>query len=230
VNGSDIDIDRNPFFRLSPNQPSKAYFRWQHWYAPFVYCLVVVHTVFVQDFRYLHQRQIANLKAIRHPWTAHVALYLSKIAFTFIVLILPWSMTSLTLFQVIAGYLIVGSVVSLLFVFLLIGTHFSDTTQFPVPNAEGAIGHSWAVHALITAQDWAPASRLANFLTGGANCHAAHHLAPRLSHRHFRHLAPLIRSEAERHGVPYRHTSFPGLVASHFRFLRQMALVPELDS
>jgi linoleoyl-CoA desaturase len=69
VNGSDIDIDHNPFFRLSPNQPRRFWFRWQHLYAPAVYCLVVLHTVFVQDLMYLHQRKIADLRDIRHPWS-----------------------------------------------------------------------------------------------------------------------------------------------------------------
>lgn len=224
VNGSDIDIDRNPFFRLSPNQPGRPYFRWQHLYAPAVYCLVVLHTVFVQDFLYLHQRRIADLDDIHHPLSAYAAFYLSKAAFVAIALVLPWALTPFTLLQVVAGYLLVSAAVSLLFVFLLIGTHFSDATEFPSPSRAGVLGHSWAVHALITAQDWAPASRIAGFLTGGANCHAAHHLAPRLSHRHYRRLAPLIRDVADRCGVRIpRPTSFTGLVASHFRFLRAMA-------
>jgi len=226
VNGCDIDIDRNPFFRLSPNQPGRPHFRWQHVYAPLVYCLVVLHTVLVQDFMYLYQRGIASLREIRHPWTAHVAFYLSKAAFVAIVFVLPWAATSLTLAQVVAGYLAASAVLSLLFVFLLIGTHFSDTAAFPSASADGVIGHSWAEHALITAQDWAPESRIAAFLTGGANCHAAHHLAPRLSHRHYRQIAPLIRSVADRHGVAGARTSFTGLVASHFRFLRLMADAP----
>jgi linoleoyl-CoA desaturase len=230
VNGCDIDIDQNPFFRLSPNQPMRGYFRWQHLYAPVVYCLVVLHTVFVQDFMYLHQRRIANLRNVRHPWTAHVAFYLSKIAFLTLVLVLPCTMTSLTLSQVIIGYLLVSALLSLLFVFLLIGTHFSDRTEFPSASRDGVIGHSWAAHALITAQDWAPGSRIAAFLTGGANCHAAHHLAPRLSHRHYRQLAPLIKRVADRYGVAYTQASFGRFVASHFRFLRRMAGAPDASA
>ncbi len=222
VNGSDIDIDQNPFFRLSPNQPRRFYFRWQHLYAPLVYCLVVLHTVFVQDFMYLHQRSIADLRDIRHPWTATIAFYLSKIAFVTLVFVLPWTMTSFSLLQITAGYLLVSALLSLVFVSLLIGTHFSDAAEFPAASASGVIGHSWAEHALVTAQDWAPASRTAGFLTGGANCHAAHHLAPRLSHRHYRRLAPLIRAVADRYGIRCASTSFAGLVASHFRFLRLM--------
>jgi linoleoyl-CoA desaturase len=83
------------------------------------------------------------------------------------------------------------------------------------------------VHALVTAQDWALESRIAAFLTGGANCHAAHHLAPRLSHRHYRRLAPLIRTVAQRHGIRRSSTTFAGLVASHFRFLRTMPSSPK---
>jgi linoleoyl-CoA desaturase len=66
VNGCDIDIDHNLFFRLTPNQPTRRRFRCQHIYAPFVYCLVALHTVWWQDYAYLIKRDLANLRDIRH--------------------------------------------------------------------------------------------------------------------------------------------------------------------
>src|SRR5262249_25972372 len=56
VNGCDVDIDENPFVRLSPNQPWRWYFRYQHLYAPLAYVLVALHTVVWQDFVYLFKK------------------------------------------------------------------------------------------------------------------------------------------------------------------------------
>lgn len=226
VNRCDIDIDQNVFFRLSPNQPHRWYFRWQHLYAPLVYCLVVTQAVFIQDLMYLYQRRIANLEDIRHSPSIYIAFYLSKIAFVILVFVLPAGLTSLSFWQVVVGYFAVSAIVSLLFVLLLIGTHFSDLVDFPNVGCDGYLPHSWAAHTLHTSQDWLPESPVANFLTGGANCHAAHHLFPRVSHRHYRALAPMIRENATRFGVRYTSASFSSMVASHFRFLRLMAAPP----
>lgn len=223
INGCDIDIDQNPFFRLSPNQPSRRYFRWQYIYAPFVYGLVVLHTVFVQDFMYLYQKRIANIQNINHPPSAHLMFYLSKILFLVLVFGLPLLLTSYGLAAIGLTYLAVSALVSLLFVLLLVGTHFAVGVSFPEVQADGTLPCSQAVHAVESSQDWCTQSRVAAFLTGGANCHAAHHLFPKISHRHYKALTPIIEKSACRHGVRYRKTAFRGLVASHVRFLRSLA-------
>jgi linoleoyl-CoA desaturase len=112
------------------------------------------------------------------------------------------------------------------FVFLLIGTHFSDETEFPAVDAAGNLPHAWARHNLVTACDWSPTSRWAHFLTGGVNAHAAHHLFPAVCHTHYRALADIIVVAADEFGVPYHRTTLPGMVRSHFAFLRRMGTRP----
>lgn len=226
VNGCDIDIDENPFLRLSPNQPRRPHFRWQHLYAPVVYCMTVFDTVFVQDFMYLYKRRLANLQDIHHPPAAHISFYLSKMAFAMLVFVLPLLLTSLTWWQILIGYSGAAIVVSLLFIFLLIGTHFSDTATFPVVGPDGTLPGSWATHAVETSRNWATSSAIANFLTGGANCHAAHHLFPKVSHRHYPVIAPMIRAAAHRFNTRYVESTFPAMISSHFRFLSRMAKSP----
>ena len=79
---------------------------------------------------------------------------------------LPW-------WLVVLGYLAMSAGASLTFVFLLIGTHFSDETDFPTAGAGGELGRTWAEHQLATACDWSPESRWAHLLAGGVNAHAA---------------------------------------------------------
>src|SRR5262245_3359415 len=78
VNGCDIDIDENPFLRLSPNQPWRPRFRFQHLYAPLAYVFVALHTVLFQDFVYLAKRELANMRDIRHPRYEYALFALSK--------------------------------------------------------------------------------------------------------------------------------------------------------
>jgi linoleoyl-CoA desaturase len=108
------------------------------------------------------------------------------------------------------------------FIVLLIGTHFAEETAFPIVNAKGELPHGWAYHALATSLDWSPESPLANFFAGGANAHAAHHLFPNVAHVHYPAITRIIADEAARHGIPYNRTTLPGMLTSHLRFLRRM--------
>jgi linoleoyl-CoA desaturase len=223
VNGCDADIDQNPFLRLSPNHPRRSYQRFQHLYAPVVYFLVSLHSIFFQDFQYLAKRHLANMHYIRHPLWAWCSFCLAKIVYFTMSLLLPLLLLPFAWWQIVIGFVVVNGIMSIIFVFLLIGTHFAEQAEFPALDAEGHLPGNATLHAFSTSVDWNPDSRLANFISGGANAHVAHHLFPRISHIHYIPVTRIIRETAAEFGVRHNVTSFPGLVASHFAFLRRMA-------
>jgi linoleoyl-CoA desaturase len=226
VNGCDIDIDENPFVRLSPNQPWRWHFQFQHLYAPFAYVFVALHTIIWQDFVYLFKRRLANLTDITHPRHQYAVFALCKLVYFGAVLAVPMIVLPLPWWQVLLGYMAMKAVASLVFVLLLIGTHFSDVTDFPAVAADGSVGRTWAQHNLATACDWAPHSRLAHFFVGGVNAHASHHLFPGVSHAHYRVIARIIEETASEFGARYNKLSLAGIVRSHFRFLWRMGRRP----
>jgi linoleoyl-CoA desaturase len=130
-------------------------------------------------------------------------------------LTMPW-------WQVMIGGLLMSFVASTVFVLLLIGTHFSNETEFPEVDAAGCIPHDWAEHALVTSLDWSPTSRLANFIAGGANAHAAHHLFPTVCHVHYISITRIIKETAAEFGIRYNETTLPRMVVSHLRFLKRL--------
>jgi len=223
VNGCDIDIDSNLFLRLSPNHPLRPHQRLQHLYAPLIFWLVDLHTVFVQDPHYLLKRRLANMIDVRHPPFAYASFVLCKAIYVAVVLGLPLALLPLAWWHVIVGMLVASFVASCAFVYLLIGTHFAEETAFPEVGADGTVPLDWARHAMATALDWSPYSRLAHFIAGGANCHAAHHLFPNVSHAHYIAITRIIARTAAEFGVPHNVTTLPRMVRSHFRFLRRMA-------
>ncbi len=226
VNGCDIDIDENPFTRLSPNQRWRPHFRYQHLYAPFAYVFVALYTVFWQDFAYLFKRRLANMDGIAHPPHQYAVFALCKLLYLAAVVAAPVLVLPVPWWQVLAGYFAMTAIASLVFVFLLIGTHFSDVTEFPTVSENGSVGRTWALHNLATACDWSPHSRVAHFLVGGVNAHASHHLFPGVSHAHYRAIAAIVEETAAAHGVRYNRLSLAGIVRSHFRFLRQLGREP----
>lgn len=226
VNGCDIDIDENPFIRLSPNQPWRPHFRYQHLYAPFAYIFVALYTIVCSDFTYLFKRRIANMTDITHPSHQYVIFALCKLSYVIVIVVIPLWVLPLPWWQVVLGYLAMKAVASLVFVFLLIGTHFSAVTEFPSIDEDGSLGHSWAIHNLVTACDWSPHSRVAHFFVGGVNAHASHHLFPNISHAHYRKIAQIIEETAGEFHVKYNHLSLPAIIGSHFQFLRNMGRKP----
>ena len=222
VNGCDIDIDHNAFFRLSPNQPGRRRYRFQHLYAPLVFWFVDIHTIFWQDFAYLFKTRLANMVDIVHPWRAYLAFVLGKLAYIAIVFIAPIALLPLPWWHIVAGYMIASFVASSVFIYLLIGTHFAEETAFPEIDAEGRIDGNWAIHAMRTSLDWNPESRIANAIAGGANAHAAHHLFPRVCHIHYPAISRIIRETAHEFGVVYNEGTLSHAIASHFRFLKRV--------
>lgn len=222
VNGCDNDIDENPFLRLSPNHARKPRQRFQHLFAVPVYMLALLHSAFVGDFLYLRKRDLANMHGIRHRPRDLASFAAAKIVYVLISIAIPMAVLPYAWWQVLTGYALVTAVMSLLFVFLLVGTHFSDQAAFPKPSANGEIAISWAEHALATSVDWAPESRIAAFVSGGANAHAAHHLFPRLAHTHGIAVTRIIRATAREYGLTYNETSFPGMLRGHFRHLKAL--------
>jgi len=222
VNGCDIDIDSNFFLRLSPNHKKRWYQRYQHLYAPFVFWLVDVHTVFIQDIQYLFKRELANMVNIRHSPAAYAGFVACKLVFLSIVFVIPALVLPIPWWEVLIGALLMSFVSSCAFVYLLIGTHFAEETAFPETDRNGLLAHDWATHAMLTSLDWSPYSRVAHALAGGSNAHAAHHLFPNVSHTHYLEITRIIAKVAAEFGVPHHVTDFPHMVRSHFRFLKAM--------
>lgn len=223
VNGCDIDIDSNVFLRLSPNHPRRCHQRYQHLYAPFIFWLVGLHSVFIQDVQYLFKRRLANMTDIRHPASAYVMFLVCKLTYLTLTFVVPIAVLPFPWWHVLIGAVLMSFVTSMLFVYLFIGTHFAEETAFPQVDATGEIAHDWAEHAMATSLDWNTDSRMTYMFNGGANAHAAHHLFPQISHAHYRAITRIIRETAGEFGVAYNMTRLTGMIRSHFRFLRRMA-------
>jgi linoleoyl-CoA desaturase len=221
VNECDIDIDSNAFVRLSPNHPRRLYQRYQHIYALFLYLLVGAHAALVQDFDYLFKRDLANMRNIKHSPQQYALFFVRKAFYVSLVFVVPMMVLPFPWWQVLIGYFIMSAVGSLIFIAFLIGTHFADTTEFPQVSADGRLPHNFATHALVTSLDWHPTSRVAQWVAGGANAHVAHHLFPHVSHAHYVPLTRIIQDAAKEFGMPYRQSTFIGMICAHFRFLKQ---------
>lgn len=227
INGCDTDVDDNPVLRFSPNAPYRPWFRYQHYYALFAYCLLQLQMVYVKDFFHWARRDYANLRNIRHQWAQAIFFALNKLTHISVYLIIPYLVMNVPFWQILVGYLSMSFVTSMLFVLFFAGTHFADACIFPTRPENGKIPLTYAEHAMLASLDWEAKNPLWHFLVGGINAHAAHHLFPHLCHTHYIEITPIIEATAKEFGLQYNSTSLWGMLKSHFSLLKKLSVPNE---
>ncbi len=225
VEGSDIDIDKNPFLRLAPSHPWSKRHKYQYLYAPFVYMLALLHSVFMGDWIYLFSKEYAWMRKGVSKASLYVRFFLFKILYFTIVLYIPVQLTGFSFGFILLTYISTSAFTSLIFVIMLVGTHFFEEADYFEPQDE-TLEYSWAVHQLKTSCDWNPNSKFARIISGGANCHAAHHLFPNICHTNYDLINTIIDDVTTEYEYPYHKTSLLKMMKSHFRHLKKMGVSP----
>jgi linoleoyl-CoA desaturase len=103
----------------------------------------------------------------------------------------------------------------------LVPAHVASTSEFPLPDENGLMPHSWSHHQLLTTTDYATNNPIINWLMGGFNHHIAHHLFPKINHVHYGNITPIVKQTAEEFHLPYNYErSLYNAYISHFNLLR----------
>ena len=221
-------MDDNPFLRVTPSSPHRWYFRYQHLYAPLVYMLFSPFTIFVYDFAFFFRDRLANMD-LRHDLRRLRVMAIvgaEKAAYLTLMLVVPLLVLDQPWWAVVLGFALMQCAASLAFTLPLVSTHIAEEVAFPEADGAGYVEGCWATHQLATSMDYSPESRLANWLLGAVNAHAAHHLFPDVCHVHYVALSKIIRETAREHGVRYHAMPFPAALRSHFRHLKRMGEDP----
>ena len=224
VKGHDTDIDLGIFGRLSPQHRRRAFHRWQHFYLWPLYGVMVIKWHVFDDFHDVIIGRIGDNR-IPRPRGWELTLFIGgKLTFLMLAFGIPllfhplWPV--LLFYAFIAG--IVGVVLSVVFQL----AHAVEQADFPCVDIDtGRIQNPWAVHQVQCSVDFARNSRLVSWLVGGLNFQIEHHLFPTLSHVNYPAISAIVENTCREFGVHYTaHPTLGGAVASHFRWLRRMAL------
>jgi linoleoyl-CoA desaturase len=217
IAGHDADLKaENPFLRLCPQAPFYFYHRWQHFYAPLLYCVYMFNS-YAMDCRNVFRTSNWALKA--------EFLFLNLLHWSFF--IMPKFFLHITWMQAFFGYVCFGMAGGLTTALIFQLAHIVDNVSFYEPNELGKLKNTFLEHQLRTTANFAPKSKLAHFLLGGLNFQVEHHLFPHVCHIHLFNLSPIIQSAVQQLGLPY-HVNETAMIAlrSHFRVLRRLSLTP----
>lgn len=205
VYGVDEDIESIKILRFSPHQKRSSIHRFQFIYAWFFYGLMTLSRYLVKDYdQLIHYKKLGLIEQETKSFGALFSrLVISKIVYTFLMLILPIIFSPIAWWQTMLFFLAMQFVTGFIFSIVFQPAHVMPDSKYPMPNAEGQIENNWGIHQLLTTTNFAPKSRIFSWFVGGLNFQIEHHLFPAISHVHYKKLSVLVKSTAQEYGLPY---------------------------
>ncbi|MGE5106224.1 MAG: fatty acid desaturase family protein [Sphingobacteriales bacterium] len=214
----DVDIQQTGTLTFQPLKYPKPFFRYQKFYAPFLYCFFTINAILKRDFKDFFSGKI-GIKKISHTRLDYILFILSKILYFTYILILPIFLSGSSVATVLLGFLCMHITASLTAVVALFPAHLYEDSIFPQPNEKGEINTTWAEHQMRVTMDFGTGSPLVAFFFGGINYHAVHHLFPSIAHVHFPVIRKIVQSTADEFGIPYNQKSLSSALYSHWLLL-----------
>lgn len=223
IEGHDEDIELIPLLRMSPHQRLRKVHRYQYLYAFFFYSLSSLLWVFVKDYVKFFKKKIGNYNNKTHPAIQYFILFLSKMIYYVLFLVIPLVFLKALWWQILLGFLVMHLVEGLSLAIIFMLAHVVEETDFPLPDNTGTIKNTWAVHQLYTTADFGRNNFLLNFFCGGLNFQVEHHLYPRICHVHYKRISEIVKETAESFNLRYNdNTSFSSAIGSHIRLLKAL--------
>jgi linoleoyl-CoA desaturase len=231
TNIHDVDEDISPrgVLRMTPYGPWKAMHRFQYLYAWFFYGLLTLVWVVVKDFvRIIRYQKDGMIKKQKANYATEWAILLaSKAIYVGYIIVLPSFLLPIAWWQVLIGFVAMHYVGGFILAIIFQPAHVIDGTEYPLPDSEGKMENSWAIHQLLTTTNFANNNRILNWYVGGLNFQVEHHLFPNICHVHYRKLSPIVKKTAEEFGIPYKsEPTFIGALISHARLLKELGRKP----
>ena len=227
IYGLDEDIDDKPFLRLSPHGKIKKHHKFQHIYAPLLYCFATISWFFIKDIKQLkvYRNSRVTAKETRESVLNIPVTIITKIVYLFYVLALPLIL-GVNIWTVLAGFLIMHMVAGLIITTIFQLAHVVEGPEHHNADEREMIENTRAVHQLKTTANFAMKNKLVTWFAGGLNFQIEHHLFPTICHVHYTKISKIVRETAREFGLPYHHQpKILDAVISHLRVLKQLGKV-----
>jgi linoleoyl-CoA desaturase len=223
IYGLDEDIHDKPFIRLSPHGKIKNHHRFQHIYAPLLYCFATISWFFIKDIKQL--KVYKNNKITSKDKRASIlnipVTIITKIVYLFYVLALPMIL-GMAPWVVLVGFVIMHMVAGLVITTIFQLAHVVEGPEHHDVNERDMIESSRAVHQLKTTANFAMKNKLVTWFAGGLNFQVEHHLFPTICHVHYTKISKIVKETAKEFGLPYHHQpKMWKAVVSHLKVLKQ---------
>jgi len=225
VHGLDEDIDKG-VMRFCPTQERKDIFKYQAFYAPFLYGLMTIYWLIGKDFQQLsryHKNNLLEAQGLTYA-KALSSILLVKVFYLTIFIALPLLLIDLPWWQILIGFGAMQFISGLILALIFQPAHVVEETHFFQAEPTGSsLENNWAIHQMQTTSNFANGSTFFSWFVGGLNYQIEHHLFPNICHVHYRNISKIVKETAAEFDVPYyQHRTFLDALKSHFRFLHHL--------
>ena len=228
--GHDEDIDAGRIIRFSKNSAWIKMHKFQKYYAFFLYGLLTVNWAITTDFKqtYHYLKRKLSYGDMPNPTTQWTKLIIGKILYYALWVALPLYL-GFTGWQVFVGFMIMHYTAGVILSVTFQLAHIMPNTEMPVPDENGNMKNTWAIHQLYTTSNFAPKNKFVEFYTGGLNHQVEHHLFTQISHIHYDKIAKIVKETALEFKLPYNeYATMREAIVEHYRQLKVLGQKPAL--
>ena len=233
VHGHDEDLDAGRILRFTKHAQWKWYHRFQHYYSILLYGLLTINwaitTDFVQMKRYMKRK--LSYGEFPNPFVNWSTLVVSKVIYLGIWILLPILILKLSWWKILIGFFLMHYTAGLILSVIFQLAHIMDEAEMPMPENDGSLKNTWAIHQLKTTVNFSPKNKFINWFTGGLNHQVEHHIFPNISHIHYGKIADIVKKTAKEFNLPYNEfkTTRKAIIA-HFNYLKLMGVKPTMQA
>jgi linoleoyl-CoA desaturase len=229
VQGHDEDISAGRIIRFTKHARWLWIHRFQKYYSIFLYGLLTINWAITTDFKQMRRYLREKLSYGRLPgaFEAWGTLILTKTLYFSVWLVLPLLILDLPWWKVIIGFLIMHYTAGMILSVIFQLAHVVPKTEMPVPDKDGNLEHTWAVHQLYTTSNFAPNNKFITWFSGGLNHQVEHHIFPQISHIHYGKIAGIVKRTALEFRLPYNeYSSTRKAIIEHFKQIKTLGQKP----
>jgi linoleoyl-CoA desaturase len=228
--GHDEDLEAGRIMRFTKEAKWYRFHKFQQYYSIFLYGLLTFNWAITTDFLQMKRYLKRNLSygEFKKPVVRWTTLIITKIIYFSIWLVIP-IVLGVVWWKVVLGFLVMHYTAGVILSVVFQLAHVVGETDNPIPDDNGEIENTWAIHQLFTTANFAPKNWLINYYTGGLNHQVEHHLFPNISHVHYGKIAEIVKQTAEECKLPYyEFKTTRAAILSHFKHLRELGRQPQL--
>lgn len=221
IRGADTTLLSGNLFRFTPHDRRRPYHRFQHLYAPLLYCLSTLDWVLTKDFRWLFHERFGNHRIAKHPAGELVLLFGGKVLYFTYMLVLPLLYVDVPWYAIVTGFVVMHLLLGFTIALIFQPNHFNEHAAYPDADAGGRIANNAMRHIFDTTSDYARTDPFTTWILGGLNLHVIHHMFSGICHVHYPALTKIVMQTAEEYGLRYRENkTLTGAFLAHLRWLK----------
>lgn len=228
----DEDLEAGRILRFSKHAKWYRYHKFQQYYSIFLYGLLTFNWAITTDFQqmYRYMKRKLSYGSLPSPAINWSTLVISKILYMTIWIVLPLIFMDIAWWKVLLGFFVMHYVAGVILSVVFQLAHVMDEAETPMPDEDGTMKNTWAIHQLFTTVNFDTKNHLVNWFTGGLNHQVEHHLYPNICHIHYTKIAKIVKQTANEFNLPYHeYKTTRKAIISHFSHLKKLGERPILE-